>query len=645
MSPDVEFLKRISGPPREFDAAEFVNRFVEDEIQHLRHESFHGLFHDYVRENGYPLPEQIIHSSAYQPRKQIEDTLRKSIMAGQNAIILGCEGSGKTTLIHRVAGSVARDTTRPFLYIDASDIDIRSRADFIDTIYDKLTNAIAKNVSKDTEAAFEAWLDQHRQGIFSKTILDTSTPKRLAETFIAYIRTANDDLNYIILDNIDSLSLSAAKEFFSALNLVDETVRSIAKVLSVRDHQNVRYIISCRTPTYEHVSGLSYGLFIHFEHKLIVVDDDFVENTDIIHLLENFVTKEKSHLFSMMRTSVISVNLGGGDQILTFEQYVNIVLEWLKSSGAIFNKTIKMFCGRSIRRAKLFGIKVLASPIIARLALFERYKVVNLVREDRSYLERRLQEAIFDFSRSQGLRLAGFPMNPFRVVNDLDDFRANPLIGLIGIEYLVQNEDELARPDIVFAKTIDVQTLLNYLRKVGYSDIAIKDFFSSCRDCGLLRPIPSSDVLLKDNVDHREVRALYVLDDRARDSYHQLIFAQNARISMLFYNSALRARYGIAADRHLDNITYECFTTLIFLDDLIKREQGLEKMMENSGIMANTVTSRIRSSLVPVLSGILSQPPRPTKLQQDRTMAELTGRADALFRRVRRQMGRQASIM
>jgi hypothetical protein len=285
------------------------------------------------------------------------------------------------------------------------------------------------------------------------------------------------------------------------------------------------------------------------------------------------------------------------------DQYFSDVLDWLSKSESTFNRIIKMFCGRSIRRAKLYSLKILGSPVLARLAIMERLKLVSITRHDKSYLSRRLTEAMFWFPPNGR---DSFPMNPFRVIDDELEFRQNPLLGIVALMYLRDNRNDMAGSKVFFASTISVDGLINYLITLRFSVEAIKYFISNARDSGLLRPVPSSKVLIEDQrLSHRTIFEKYVIDDSGLSNIFNLLSATDVETSMVFFNCATRARYGLGGPRRIDNWLVEAFTSLIFLRDFLLREQQLEKMTLGTGLMLTLPSGMFQAKLISKISGIV----------------------------------------
>ena len=110
---------------------------------------------------------------------------------------------------------------------------------------------------------------------------------------------------------------------------------------------------------------------------MIQAEDDIKRNIAIVDLLERFVTVENEEIFNSFRDRREHIRLLSSRDTfqVTFSEYIRTVSDWLRHHRQIIDDTIKPLCGRSLRRMKVYGIRLYASPIVATLALLESKKI------------------------------------------------------------------------------------------------------------------------------------------------------------------------------------------------------------------------------------------------------------------------------
>jgi len=603
MRPEEFFLKDLHSAPPRFRATKHINRIIDEELRSIRQKSVFDYYHTYVSQNGYPLSKDAISRSSYVSRQDLEGKLTRLIKGKKDIILLGCEGSGKTTLLHKVASDCTTDAISNFLYIDANDIEGIQNVRRKPVVFLKLAKTIAKLANTEFGEGYAKWLNECQQNPFLKPLIRNETPVDQVESFFTFIRTHNHNwITHVVIDNIDSVSVDVCDSIFSNLKAIDETVKATASVLGEKDYNSIRYIISCRTATYKHINGTTRGLFLNRPHELLEVEDDFVRNTNIIEILESFLLNPNGEIYKKSVKITVPIVTRDFTYTTSLSSYFSDVIKWLKSVDSItngtVNKSVKMFSGRSIRRAKLYGLKIFANPLISRLALFETKQSVNITSRDRLYLKRRLLEAIFDFRKDIGAGLHGFPLNPYYMIEDKTEFKNNPLIGIFSIFHLYENAPDMKVGSVYFANVIDCTTLYHLLVDVGYSTAAITDVFFNLKNSGVLRPVPSSNLLHDSALDDKNIYEEYILDNNALDSIYGLIVGRDIESSIIFYNCALRSRFNLGHSRYIDNWLSECFTTLSFLKGFYQREAQLEKLLEDSNLILSSPSERFAGKIL-----------------------------------------------
>jgi GTPase SAR1 family protein len=654
MRADAKYLVSISHRSKEFDAVRFVDECINHELEQLRHASIFSSLHEHVLRNGYPVPKEQISLTSYVNRAGLETALHDSLLASRNLYLIGCEGSGKTTLLHYVISSNYHEYQSFFAYVDVSDIGIETSA-FSDTFFDKIRNALFLGFSENLKSEFKTWLRDFETDPFARDLVNTSTTKRFVEAILIFLNSRPSPGSvYLIVDNIDSLRSKIVEDFFASLQMLEGAVVSAFHTLNISNHDRVRFIACCRTQSIDVVQSASHGLFTRSAFSTINMDARFLADTNILDLTRKFLEKERSYIFrkSLGRRTQIHVpaNFGGTVGWESFEDYSEDVFDWLDYSRDEVNSIVAKFCGRSIRRSKLFIVKALASPVIARLVFFEKHKIFNITRTEPEYLNRRLREALFDFSTSAALHMPGYPLNPFGVLRDDRNFRNNPLIGVAMLLYIDENLKSLRLEDVQYAQAIGVRPIVEYLQAMRYGNEAIIECFRSVVLSGLLRAIKGSNVALEEESVESKVFEGYILDDYAFHSYIDLILFKRWTHSLTFYNMALRARYGIRSDHHLDNFAYEAYTFLVFLFDLLEREQKLEQQIEGTGVMFRPLSARIRHIVFTILPNEVDKKSQAKEGQGKaenirKEQTELVQRTREMLEEARWKLSKQAGIL
>jgi hypothetical protein len=200
--------------------------------------------------------------------------------------------------------------------------------------------------------------------------------------------------------------------------------------------------------------------------------------------------------------------------------------------------------------------------------------------------------------------------------------------------------------DVHYAQAIDARPIVSYLQSTRYDREAIVECFQSLVLCGLLRPINGTKVILDEENNEGKIFEGYILDQFALATYIDLILFKKWSPSLTFFNMALRARYRIRGDHHLDNMTYEAYTLLVFLFDLLEREQALEAQLAGTGVMFRPLSARIRNTIFAKLPGEISPPrSRSVSAQVKKEQAELVLRTKEMLQDARWKLSKQAGII
>jgi hypothetical protein len=245
------------------------------------------------------------------------------------------------------------------------------------------------------------------------------------------------------------------------------------------------------------------------------------------------------------------------------------------------------------------------------LAFLERgdVKTYGITRDDPKYLRRKLYEALFDFrthgATNQSLAI-GLPLNLFRVVGSDEDFKRNPLLGVVSIGLLQDRWDNYVAKEVHWAKALNAQSFIDDLLTIGYTHAAIRDMFANFVVSGILRPIIDSEIIYSGSGEHDSLYELYIADDNAIKSYHNILTCKNIDKSIQYMNSAVRARYGCGYFSKTDTFIYECLLNLVFLSDILHRERELAQMNKDSGVALRSYVGQIRGGLLHLWARVIS---------------------------------------
>jgi len=250
MRPEIEFLRRIdSGRPSK-GAQAFAERIFESAISEIKQNAYQSPYHRYVVAHGYPLPEHLVQNQFYVGRPEIEKDIVEAISQGRNIVLLGCEGSGKTTLIHRTCGTKSK--SHNFLYIDTSDLGQTTVSnDFQEVVVSRLMSALGLNTSKDDRNEFQNWVDEiGRHDQFIALEFEMKSRWNYLVNFLLWLDLKDEDWFYVILDNIDSLSSEVAAAVFSVLNALGTAIGRRGELLGASETAGFRFLVACRTATF-----------------------------------------------------------------------------------------------------------------------------------------------------------------------------------------------------------------------------------------------------------------------------------------------------------------------------------------------------------------------------------------------------------
>lgn len=139
-------IRELTHPSRSNVYDQFKDLWVE-----FMDDCVRGMFCSYVNKNGYPLSSEIINSSPYFRRPSNEKHLINSIKEEKNIFIIGCEGSGKSTLCHYAIGHLAKHCLNSIhvFYLNANNFpDDESDKTLSDCFFNELSTLVYQYLTK-----------------------------------------------------------------------------------------------------------------------------------------------------------------------------------------------------------------------------------------------------------------------------------------------------------------------------------------------------------------------------------------------------------------------------------------------------------------------------------------------------------------
>jgi len=575
-------------------------------------ESPKGMFCEHVRTNGYPLSSEITTNSGYISRPEIERKFVEHVEAGNNIVLVGCEGSGKSTCCHYSLGKLIYEEktyrNRSFLYVDASAFNLDGLTGrLFDSIFDNLKRDLSR---RSLQIEFEQEIyELSKLSAANKITFNLDTAYRYCMLYFAY--AVCQDLGiiyYVVLDNMDSLSSKIVEAIFSEIKtLVDTSKRVAADVIDAYGSTQqssvaipLRFIIPTRTPTYSHVISASLGLFPIDSPKEIYVEDDLRNNVSVWRFVEDYLFGRNSEkLNSALKKHSITINIPKTsatyqpDDLYGFFQDL---IDWLQNNQTQSDKIIKAFCGRSIRRYKMYGLKVLGHIAISRSFVFVKLNIFN---EHNDIISRHVTDAVFDFSQPIGVEsnsniYSQFHLNPFRVISDDGIRERNPLLGVAAISYMSDNFKEISSNEL-YAYRVDGQAIYQHLADMRYDDAAISEAFLRFWTSGLLRPFRNSGHIVEALGVLPQIYKYYIIDKVALDIYYELINATtNIDRSISFMNAAERHAYGLDYTQYFYDVIYSCFVNLCFIREALLAEIKLNLKLDQLKIQPTPKSYTLR---------------------------------------------------
>jgi len=554
-----------------------------------------GMFCEHIRTNGYPLSRDLATKSGYISRPKIERNFIEHVDSGDNIVLVGCEGSGKSTFCHYSLGKLYFEERtydhRSFLYVDASAYPDVSREQLADRLFDSVFFGLKIDLARrNLQEHFEKEIHElSKLSAANKIVYNLDTARKYCMLCFATLACEESDIiYYVVLDNMDSLSSKVVETIFSEIKtLVDSSKKSAADILESYGSPRpssieipIRFIIPTRTPTYSHIISASLGLFPIERRKEIFVEDDLKDNISVWKIVSDYLFVQNSDKLKIaLKRHNITIPIPKTsatyqpDDLFGFYQDL---VDWLQSKQPQSDKVIKMFCGRSIRRYKMYGLKVIGHIAIARSFVFIKHGIFS---EHSDVISRYVMDAVFDFFQPIGIMsnsniYSQFHLNPFRVISDDSIRERNPLLGVVAVSYMNNHFKEICSSEL-FAYRVDGSAIYQHLTKMRYDDAAISEAFLRFWTSGLLRPFRNSKHIVEELGTFPPVYEYYIIDKVALEIYFDLINATNIDRSISFMNAAERYAYGLDYTQYFYDIIYSCFVNLCFIREASLAETKL----------------------------------------------------------------------
>lgn len=395
----------------------------------------------------------------------------------------------------------------------------------------------------------------------------------------------------IVVDNIDSLSATIANSLFDYIEVFhEEVVRARTlwqeNCLTKSDEKSLlspfNYVLATRTAHLRLVQSVSFGTFSATNAEEIQVESDLDGDQNAWLYVETFFHKQlENRNISRnnlgIKTKIYGSELSPDDH---FDFLIKVISEF-KNDIHQNGSCLRNFCGRSIRRYKIFGLKILGHT-----SVIHHHFVQAWTRNANHENQKRIADnALFDVMqpivKDNTPTISRFFLHPYNVLHDINIRKKNPLIGIQFLWELniVANADR--EPNRAFAHDINVSSVVQRLMDLGYSTEAIAEVFEVSFLTGLIRPDPLAKTLI-DNASS-PVKDLYILDMTLLDKLAELTFPESGLSdeAIAFMNSGTRANYGFVYHPNNYGIVYEMMVNLVCLEDIYNVEMAMMHKTSN----------------------------------------------------------------
>ena len=572
----------------------------------------HGMFDGYQASKEYPITENAIANSDYINREIYEKQLYSAIQKHCDTVLLGNEGSGKTTLVHYVLGHLSYKEDGDNLiriYVDTRALNLPT-AILTSSIFAEIYTQLAR-LKIGNASIGDIISQEYRQWLQSKPLLqpllDSEPQLNNLAALIAYLAVAFPEKRiFVVIDNVDSLNPAPLRELIQyAEALRAASVRILKLSGAAPDGCSLRFIFPCRTSTWTFISNSATG-HIPFNHPQMVTLDESAHS--VWDLTKKFIkaNRPKGETFKIYaRSLAFSVPLKPG---VTYSWTQNAddalveIIDWIQDRCPTAEGIIAGFAGHSLRRQKMYALKVLGHAAVvrswARVHLGESGKHSREVRGfgvtySHEAMTAIVKEALFDAMQSfgDGMVATEILLNPFGAVRDKQLRLQNPFIGIHLIQRIRDSWDAI-HARTFSSDQINIEPVIEHLKAIGYEPAAICQCIESFCMSGVLRPIKSDIFLIEGKRELQNVTPLYIVDKDALDLYHRLVYRTGKETpddvaskenAILFMNACTRANYGVGYATRFESQIYKAYVNLTFLKDVQTGDAKLARRAQEAG--------------------------------------------------------------
>jgi hypothetical protein len=575
-----------------------------------------GMFDGYPSSKAYPIPEPEIAVSGYVKRPVFEERLTRALSINSDIVVLGHEGSGKTTLVHYVIGHLlyANNNMSPiFLYLDTKSLDFPDDIlgkQLFSLIYTRLCGiSLSSNESFQSiiSGDYIKWRASHPA---FEPLLNVDPEINQLGAMIAYLSAFEPNRYiYLAIDNGDSLSPKALRKLIQYVEVVRTASTTFLQLAKSSASTKLRFLLPCRTSTWIYLTNATIG-HIPFQNPETVLFDEKIHS--VWELTKEFIMARK-HDKSVSKTpsrayvDLLRVTVPVADRsTLSWHEHSDDVIlgiiSWIQEHCPTAEKIISSFAGHSLRRQKMYALKVLGHDAVmqswARTEFAKRYPDIKGKDYAAIYsadaVSNIVKEALFDAMQpfGDGMVATEILLNPFGAVTDRALRLKNPFVGINLIRLLHERWHELHTTSLM-SDQVAITPVVAELKSIGYADSAICQAIESFCLAGVLRPIKSDDhILFGDR--KRELQTVvpeYVVDKEAFDLYYRLVYrtgiggpedVASKENAILFMNACTRANYDVGYASRFESPIYKAYVNIVFLHDTHVGDAKLTRLVQES---------------------------------------------------------------
>ncbi|MEQ1756039.1 MAG: hypothetical protein ABL973_18095 [Micropepsaceae bacterium] len=592
-----------------------------------------GIFDRHFEQRGYPFSTDIVDGSDYHRRPTLESSLLDALREKRDTVVLGNEGGGKTTLLHYVFGFGSyrnpEFTNIVRLNVDARNLD-SAHESFNSEVYTTVFAQLQTVKLPDGRSvcdAYARWQDDPA-GLEPcvRALLEGAEGRYGLQSFLCFARQALPDCyTFIALDNVDSLSSTTLRRLIAHFESARKRVEQFLKMVQDDGGSRLYFILPCRKSTWSLISNAAIGEFPLSAPRVININgiDD-----GIWSITKSFVAKRLQHAEvegRLKRNLVLQIPITDSSTFTpegSLSQLLSEIIDWVHRKSPETERLISAFSGQSLRRGRMFALKIVGHALIVQNWLSDRqsrHGQVWPIPQTTEPLGDVVREALFDAMQGigGGVTTTEILLNPFGVIRESNLRRNNPYIGVILLRLICRYWEQIHK-QTTYSDEISFERIFDELRAIGYSDEAIRRCVESYCISGVLRPIKHELCLLHGPDQLSTVYPRYTLDVEAFQMYRSLVFrtgkGENTGVaskehSILFMNACTRANYEVGYVSRPASELYRAFINIRFLRDCVEGERILESLMARSNYRGQFVSyvSEVFPSLRKKWRGVLGQ--------------------------------------